>query len=333
MSLFALAPSRGPRWPIGVQAGLGIAIPIAVMTLLGQPVLGYIAASGAFTVLFAAAAPVLERARLLPVIAGGLVVSAALGVAAAPWPVLVSLGLVVVAIVSSALTFGYRVGPPGPIFFILVFGLSATVIRSGPVPPLVYLSAIAMGCLFSYVIAMTPLLAPAMRARPARRLRELLPGPAWDADTRMLMLRITIVTVLGVLIGWLVDPERTYWIVGAAVTVIGVVTSRRVVLQRALHRMLGTLTGAGVYALLALLHPAGLWLALLLGTLQFSIELVIVRHYALALTLITPMVLLLVGAATGTLGDMAVATERIIDTLVGASLGALSAFLRPRSRA
>jgi len=333
VSLFTLAPSRGPRWQIGVQAGLGIALPIAVMTLLGQPVLGYIAASGAFTVLFAAGAPVLERARLLPVIGVGLVISAALGVAAAPWPVLVSLGLVVVAIVSSALMFGYRVGPPGPIFFILVFGLSATVIRSGTVPPLVYVAAIAAGCLFSYAIALTPLLAPAMRAQPARHLRELLPGPAWDADTRMLMLRIAIVTVLGVLIGWFVDPGRTYWIVGAAVTVIGVVTARRVVLQRALHRMLGTLTGAGVYALLALLHPTGLWLALLLGTLQFSIELVIVRHYALALTLITPLVLLLVGAATGTLGDMAVATERIIDTLVGASLGALSAFLRPRSRA
>jgi len=40
----------------------------------------------------------------------------------------------------------------------------------------------------------------------------------------------------------------------------------------------------------------------------------VVRHYALALTLIIPLVLLLTGAATGSLGDMSVAVERIVDT-------------------
>ena len=66
MSLFALSPSRGPRWQLGLQAALGIAVPIAVMTLLGQPMLGYIAASGAFTVLFAGSLPAVERAHELP---------------------------------------------------------------------------------------------------------------------------------------------------------------------------------------------------------------------------------------------------------------------------
>lgn len=94
--------------------------------------------------------------------------------------------------------------------------------------------------------------------------------------------------------------------------------------------MLGTLVGAGLYALLALLHPAGLWLALLLGILQFLIELVVVRHYALALVFITPLVLLLTGAATGEIGDMSIALERIVDTVVGAALGAASGFLHPR---
>ena len=107
--------------------------------------------------------------------------------------------------------------------------------------------------------------------------------------------------------------------------------ARRAAVQRGLHRMLGTVVGAGVYALLALLHPSGLWLALLLGALQFTIELVVVRHYALALVFITPLVLLLTGAATGEIGSMDVAWERIVDTLVGAALGALSGLLHPRS--
>lgn len=331
MSLFALAPKRGPRWHLATQAALGIAVPIAVMTLLGEPSLGYIAASGAFTVLFAGAAPARDRARILPFVAAGLIVSAALGVAVAANAWLVSIGVVVVAIVSAALAFGFRLGPPGPLFFVLVFGLSAHVVASSPIAPAVYIAALAAGCVFSYLVAMAPLVLPRARSIAATPLRELLPGPTFTADSRMLLIRVAIVAVIGVLLGLVIDPTRTYWIVGSAVAVIGVAAARRAAVQRGLHRMLGTVVGAGVYALLALLHPSGLWLALLLGALQFTIELVVVRHYALALVFITPLVLLLTGAATGEIGSMTVAWERIVDTVVGAALGAASGLLHPRA--
>ena len=300
------------------------------MTLLGQPSLGYIAASGAFTVLFVGSSPVVERAKVLPFVAAGLIASATLGLLAAPNMWLVLAGVAAVAIGSAALAFGFRLGPPGPLFFVLVFGLSAHVVTSAPIAPAVYLTAFAAGCAFSYLVAVSPLLLPRPRSVAARPLRELLPGPALDADGRMLLLRVAIVSVIGVLLALIVDPARSYWVVGGAVAVIGVAADRTAALQRGLHRMLGTLVGAGLYALLALLHPAGLWLALLLGILQFLIELVVVRHYALALVFITPLVLLLTGAATGEIGDMSIALERIVDTVVGAALGAASGFLHPR---
>lgn len=333
MSLFAFAPSRGPRWPLATQAAIGIAAPIAVMTLIGQAPLGYVAASGAFTVLYAGSAAVVDRARVLPVVAASLLVSAALGVFVAGNALVVSIGVVVVATVSAALAFGFRLGPPGPLFFVLVYGLSAHVVASGAIAPLVYLAALAGGCAFSYLVALAPLALPRIRRIPARPLREILPGPAWNADSRMLLIRVVIVSIVGVLLGLVVDPDRTYWIVGSAVAVIGVAAARRAAFQRGLHRMLGTVVGAGLYILLALLHPAGIWLALLLGLLQFSIELVVVRHYALALVFITPLVLLLTGAATGSIGSLDVAGERIVDTIVGAVLGAASGVLHPRATA
>lgn len=331
MSLFAFAPSRGPRWHLATQAALGIAAPIAVMTLLGHAPLGYIAASGAFTVLFAGSAPAVDRARILPLVAAGLVAAATLGVLVAGSPWLVSIGVVLVSVVSAALAFSFRLGPPGPLFFVLVFGLSAHVAATSALAAPVYIAALAAGCAFSYLVAMTPLLLPRARRVARRPLRDLLPGPSLDPDGRMLLLRVAIVAVVGVLLGLVVDPGRTYWIVGSAVAVIGIAAARRAAFQRGLHRMLGTVVGAGVYALLALLHPAGLWLAVLLGALQFSIEMVVVRHYALALVFITPLVLLLTGAATGEIGSLDVAFERIVDTVVGAALGALSGVLHPRS--
>jgi len=310
---------------------MGIGVPIAVMTILGQPSLGYIAASGAFTVLYAGSAPTVDRARMLPLVAAGLLLSAAFGVLAAADPWLVSVGVVIVAIASAALAFGFRLGPPGPLFFVLVFGLSAHVVDVSSIAPGVYLAALAAGCVFSYLVAMAPLLVPRTRATPAQPLPDLLPGPSLGAGPRILLLRVAIVAVTGVLLGLVIDPARTYWIVGSAVAVVGVAAARREAFQRGLHRMLGTVVGAGVYALLALLHPSGLWLALLLAALQFTIELVVVRHYALALVFITPLVLLLTGAATGEIGSMDVAAERIVDTVVGAALGAASGLLHPRT--
>ena len=142
-----------------------------------------------------------ERARILPFVAAGLIASAALGVAASASAWLVSIGVVVVAVVSAALAFGFRLGPPGPLFFVLVFGLSAHVIVSSPIAPMVYIAALAAGCVFSYLIAMAPLLLPRARSVSARPLRELLPGPAFTADSRMLLIRVAIVAIIGVLLG------------------------------------------------------------------------------------------------------------------------------------
>jgi uncharacterized membrane protein YccC len=146
----------------------------------------------------------------------------------------------------------------------------------------------------------------------------------------MLVHRVAIVTVVGIALALFLDPDRAYWIVGAAVAVVGVVADRRAAFSRGLHRMIGTILGAGVYLLLAPLPMPALGLALLLAVLQFAIELFVVRNYALALVFITPLVLLLTGAATGAVDSVAVATERVVDTLAGAALGALSGLLHSR---
>src|SRR5690606_30011416 len=129
-----------------------------------------------------------------PLVGAGLIVSAALGVLASPSALVVNLGVVVVALASAALAYAFRLGPPGPIFFVLVFGLSAHVVATSPVPPLVYLLALAGGCVFSYLLSLTPLLRRRVRAVRARPLRDVLPGPALDVDARILLLRVAIVS-------------------------------------------------------------------------------------------------------------------------------------------
>ncbi|MFK4807429.1 FUSC family protein [Microbacterium sp. ZW CA_36] len=328
-SLFRLAPAPAPRWAIGLRAAVAMTVPITVMTLLDRPDLGFQAATGAFVALYATHLPVLERLRVVPFVAGGLLVAATLGALAGPSPVATIIGLAVVTIAAAAALFGFAVGPPGPLFIVLVYGLSAHIVASGA-DAATYVAAVACGILFAGVVSLAPLVLPSRRRVAARPLRQVLPGPAWPPGQRLLLARVAIATVVGIVVGLVLDPDRAYWIVGAAVAVIGVAADRRAAFSRGLHRMIGTILGAGVYLLLAQLPIPALWLALLLGVLQFTIELFIVRNYALALVFITPLVLLLTGAATGAVDTVAVATERVIDTLAGAALGAVTGVLHAR---
>lgn len=336
-SLVALPPSPAPRFWIAVRAALSIGLPFGLLTLLGHEDIGLQTAAGAFVALFFAGAGAAERAKALPLVGAGLLACAGLGAAFSPWPWLLAVGLVGVAVGASALSFAFRVGPPGPVFFVLSYGLSANV--TGVVDgeritdPWVFLAAVTAGSLCSYLLALTPLLRRAERVRPARRLRELLPGPWVGVGERELILRIAIVAVVGALVSaLLLDPHRAYWTVSAGVAVVGLTPSRGVALTRGLHRTVGTLLGAVLAVALAPLSTIPLALVVLLMLLQFAIEFVVVRNYALALIFITPLVLLITAAATGSVDVVGAAWERVLDTAVGSALAILTGILhRPAS--
>lgn len=331
-SLVALPPGPAPRFWIAVRAALSIGAPFGLLTLLGHEGIGLQTAAGAFVALFFANAGAAERAKALPLVGAGLLGCAALGVALSPWPWALAAGLVVVAVGASALSFAFRVGPPGPVFFVLSYGLSANV--TGVIDgerindPGVFLLAVGAGALASYLFALLPLLRRAERRRSVRPLRELLPGPWLGAGEQQLILRIAVVTVLAVLVSLLLlDPHRAYWTVSAGVAVVGLTPSRGIALTRGLHRTVGTLLGAVLAVALAPLGAVPLLLVLLLTLLQFGIELVVVRNYALALVFITPLVLLITAAATGTTDVTGAAWERVLDTAAGSALAILSGLL------
>ncbi|WP_241095500.1 MULTISPECIES: FUSC family protein [unclassified Leucobacter] len=335
-SLLELPPSPGPRTWIALRAALSVSLPFGALTLLGHPEIGLQTAAGAFVALYAAGMGAAERAKVLPFVAAALIACTALGALLAPWPILLAIGLVGVTVVASALCFAYRVGPPGSVFFALAFGLSAniTAVVDGERlnSPVTLMLAVSGGALFSYALALAPLLRRAERARPVRPVDELLPGPWLGAGERELLARVAVVAVLGTAVSviW-IDPHRAYWTVTAGVAVVGLVAGRRHAIGRGLHRTVGTLIGAGLYLAIAPLGRIPLLLVLLLGILQFAVESVVVRNYALALVFITPLVLLISGAATGG-GDLwGSALERFLDTAVGVAIAMLTGLIHRRS--
>ncbi|MDA3146875.1 FUSC family protein [Leucobacter sp. UCMA 4100] len=332
-SLFTLNPQKGPRRWIATRAALSMGVPLAVMTFAGRPDLGLQAGTGAFLALFFAGAQAKERAKVLPVMAAALLACAAIGTWLAPWPWISATVMVFVAIAGSAFAFGFRIGPPGPVFFVLMYGLASMITAeydgARRIDPLVFLTALASGLAFAYLLALLPLLLPSQRTRPARTLRELLPGPWLGDGEGWLIARVAVVSAAGMVVSMLwIDPGRAYWTVAAGIAVIGLSTVPTHALSRGMHRTFGTLVGALLYLVIAPLgaHP---WaFVLLLAGLQFVIELVVVRNYGVALVFITPLVLLIAGAAMGSTDHLTTATERLVDTAVGSALAMASGFLQ-----
>ena len=88
---------------------------------------------------------------------------------------------------------------------------------------------------------------------------------------------------------------------------------------RAVHRIVGTVCGVALFGLVELAEPRGLWLVAILALLQFAIEVVVARHYALALAFITPTALR-ISAAAGTDAPLTLVSERVVDTVLGAAI-------------
>lgn len=313
------------RWPIAVQAALAIGLPVVGFTLAGRGDLGLLASGGAFTALYLAGRSRRERARLLSLIALGLVAASAVGVLSSGSLALSLVSLFAVVVIAGILCLGFGVGPPGPLFFVLLAGVSAHLAapkagHGAGIDGGLIVAMLALGCVVAYLIVLAPLAVPSVRARDAavhldrERMRFEL-----DRESRVILFRIVLAAAIALAVAAPLGIVRAYWVLLTVVAILQNGRQLRLTALRGVHRVLGTLVGVGVYTLLVLFQPQGLWLAVLLMVLQFSVEIVVVRNYGLALVLITPLALMI--ATQGGSGDLAVvATERVVDTLIGAAI-------------
>jgi hypothetical protein len=322
--LVSLGPSP-VRWPVAIQAALAVGIPVSVFTLLGRPDLGLLASAGAFTALYLGSRSRRERALRLPVIAAGFIASSAVGGFSAGSHATSLVALFAVAVLATILALGLSIGPPGPMFFALVTGVSSYL--AAPVSlggkafdPVVIVGMVALGSLVAYLIVLAPLLLPGTRARDTllHESRESFRLSFGGAD-RAIVYRLIAASAIALLISAPLGVTRAYWVLVTVMAILQNGHQIRISALRGVHRLLGTLLGVGLYAALMLLHPQGLWLALLLAALQFGVEMVVVRNYGLALVLITPLALTI--STHGQPDDLGgIATERMLDTLLGAAV-------------
>lgn len=319
--------NEGPwRWSVGVQAGIAMGLPLAIFTLIGLQSVGLMASLGAFTALYCAQLSRRDRLRVLPLVAAGLVLASIVGVVTSGNIWLIVSGLVVVAAAACVLALGFGLGPPGPLMFVLVTGVTGhlaapVALGGGGVDKLSLTLAVAAGAVIAYLVVIAPLVVPSVRRSEGTSagLKALFPGIDFDAATAMISARVVIGVASASLISLPLGVHRAYWVVLAAIAVLQVGHSRRLTTIKAIHRVLGTVIGVLGFGLLALGQPSGLWLVLIIAVLQFATEVVVARNYGIALLFITPLALL-ISTSAHTISPWQIVGERIIDTLLGAMI-------------
>ena len=326
--LLALGPHGGAH-RVAVRAGVSVLVPLLALVLLGHVEWTAYAAFGAFTSLYGRNHARPERAGMQAVAGGFLTLAVTLGVLVSLAPdsrwLVVPVGALLAA-GGSLTSDAYGWHPPGPLFLVFGFAVSAMVPATPATVP-VAAGIAALSALFSMLVAQVGVLRePASWSPPVLpvpRFRDSLASPG--AVTHLVRYVVAISVAGGVATA--LDWQHPYWAMVAAVVVLSGpdLLSR---LTRGVQRVVGTLLGLGVAAVILQWGPQGAVAVLVIVVLQVLTELFVGRNYAVALLFITPLALLM-GQLAHTSPTVPLLRDRLLETVLGALVGAVVLLLVP----
>jgi hypothetical protein len=322
--VLARQPSLRNAALAGLQAAVAFAIAMPLVLISPWPHMVGFAGLGALVALFGRFAPKKGRGRIVfySAICQTLAVgsmSLAVWLGASPETLLALL-----ALFSGVLFFvaaSVRFGPPGALIFIFAAGAAmAPVDGWAAVVERVAATASVAGLAWLICAATEALRHKASEERP------LPVEPARPLTSRLTAsVRIAVGAGVAALVTHALGAAHPAWAAMGAVAVLQG-SHLHISMNRALQRMIGTAIGALAVWLILQLDPSVTVIIVLLMGLQFATEVVIGTNYGLGQILVTPMALLMSHLAAPQLGA-GMAPERVLDTLVGVTLGMVIAVL------
>ncbi len=320
--------SSDRSWEMPLAAALSSGLPLMVGAYFGRMDYGLMSSLGGMVFLSLPNSSLQHRMMMLLAASFGMVACFAVGALTQFWPAAMIGALTLIAIVVNMVCRCYRLGPPGSLFFIMATAIAAyTPGRVEDVPMRV--GMVALGCLVACLIAFVYSLHMTRVAPPP--LAAELPKPTFDFVVYDSII-IGLFVGISLLVAELLQLQRPYWVPVSCLAIIQG-ASLRAAWSRQLHRILGTTVGLCIaWALLSL--PLNVWtLSVVMMALSFGIETLVVRHYASAVVLITPLTIFLAEAPhLGQGYPSAVIEARFLDTVIGAFIGVLGAALLHNKR-
>jgi uncharacterized membrane protein YccC len=224
------------------------------------------------------------------------------------------------AVAASLAADKMRLRPSGPFYAIFALGACASVPTT--IPFWLAVSICAASAAFSIVVGVSGWVRNRIwSAAPETVTTDSARSRAVRVHAARYLIAVAIAGALGVLGG---AGHANWTMAGAAVPLAA--SDRKSRILRGVHRVIGTLAGILLTALILLPPFDRTTLTVLLMVLLFPTELFMMRHYGLALMFFTPAILLMSQLAYP-ISRHVLVTDRVIETLVGASIGMAVAIL------
>lgn len=213
-----------------------------------------------------------------------------------------------------------RMKPPGPFFFLMIASIATSMpfdLRSIPVR----VGVVGMGAMLACVLALVYSAYIVRRFPPKPEvvyLRHSHFGNLIESTITALFMGGSLLTA------HLLRLDNPYWVPISCLAVMQGVTLHHI-WQRSLHRILGTFAGLGLTWLFLSAAPSVLTICLSIFMLQFVVEMLVVRHYGLAVIFITPLTILLAEAGSALSADPNILIPaRMLDIALGSLIGAVA---------
>lgn len=313
--LTQIHPSNRP-WEMPLAAALASGAPLLVGTWFGRMDAGLVGMLGGLVFLSLPDTRMQHRMVLMMALAFSMIACYALGALTHIFPATLIVALTLITVVASMTARFYRLGPPGILFLVMAASIAAYTPAS-PIDIPLRVGFIALGAVFACSVAFAYSLYQVRRTPPAVQA----PEPGLDFDYVVVDSVIIGACVgLSLLLAEVLQLERPYWVPVSCLAIIQG-ASLRMVWNRHAHRVLGTIAGLGL-AWLLLELPLNTWgvVAMMIG-LSFIIEILVVRHYGLAVIFITPLTIFLAESGQQDPSPLNVLSARVMDITVGSMVG------------
>ena len=307
-------------WHIPLLASLCAGIPLLAGLYFNHIEYGILGSTAGLVILYLPSTTIANRMITMLACSFGFMLSFTIGI-------IFSFSILLSSLVFGVLSFGvqwaanyFKLKPPGSFFFIMIAAIASCMpFDLATIPARVGVvgmgAMLACGLAFAYSIYIVRYYPPKVQIIQLKKGR-------YD---NMIQSVITGVFMGGsLLIGHLLHLQNPYWVPISCLAVMQGVSLEHI-WSRSLQRIIGTFVGLGLAWLLLLQRPSALALCISIFILQFIIEMLVVRHYGLAVIFITPLTLFLAEAGSAMHADLNVLMPaRFLNIALGSIIGAVA---------
>lgn len=307
-------------WHIPLLASLCAGIPLLAGLYFNQMSYGILGSTAGLVILYLPSTGVANRMITMLACSFGFMLSLAIGIIFSFHPLVASIVFGLLAFAVQWVANFFRMKPPGSFFFLMIaaiaiskpFDLSSIAVRIGVVG-----MSTMLACVLAFVYSLY-----IVRKHPPKPAAIYEPRSRYSNSIESAISAIFL--GLSLFVAHLLQLQNPYWVPISCMAVMQGVSLEHI-WSRSLQRILGTFIGLGLAWILLLQQLTPLTICLSVFMLQFIIEMLIVRHYGLAVIFITPLTLFLAEAGSAMHADLnSLMPARFLDIALGSIIGIIA---------